>query len=90
MPKRDSSRGDAGGVDDHAALAVGAGLVVLHAVGRGLGHVEAADQVDHHRALEAGQRHRALFAQHATGAEDAGAVHRHVQATEEIVGLVDG
>ena len=77
--------GDRGGVDDDAAFAVGARVVALHLLGAGLGHVEAADQVDHHRGLELRELHRAVAAQHAAGTEDAGAVHRHVQAAEEVL-----
>jgi hypothetical protein len=65
-----------------------AGRVVLHQRCRGLGHVEAADQVDHDRRLERLQRHRPFLAEHAAGAEDAGAVDRRVQATHSIGGLL--
>ena len=52
---------------------------------RGLGDVEAADQVHHHRGAEGLERHRRLAPEHAAGAEDAGAVHGDVEATEEIL-----
>jgi hypothetical protein len=80
--------GDAGGVDDHAALAVFARRVVLHDLGGGLGHVEAADQVHHHGAGELLERHCAFLAQHASRAEDAGAVDRGIEPAEEVPGRV--
>ena len=76
----------AGGVDDHATFAVFARRVVLHQVGRGLGHVETAHQVDQYRAAEIGQRHGRLAAQHAPGTEYAGAVDGRIQAAQELAG----
>src|SRR5690606_31387405 len=55
----------------------------------GLGHVEAADEIDHHRGLELRERHRRFAPEHASGAEDAGAVDRDVEAIEERTGRGD-
>jgi len=61
-------------------LAVFTGFVGLHQRSAGLGDIEAADQVHHYGAGEILQRHRAFLAQHPARAEDARAVHHHVQA----------
>ena len=68
------------------STAVIAGLVALHQFGACLGDVEAADQVDHHRLREVLQRHRPVAAEHAPGAQDAGAIDAGVEAAEEPAG----
>ena len=72
--------GDRGGVDQQAALAVGARRVVLHERGGGLVAQEGADQVDVHHLGEEVARHRAVLAEHAAGADDAGAIDQQVDA----------
>ena len=58
-------RGHRRGVDDHAALAVGARRVVLHDGRGGLVAQERADEVDVHDLGEEIAGHRAVLAEHA-------------------------
>ena len=79
-----------GGVHDHAALAVLAGRVLGHRLGREPNHVEGADQVDGDDAREVRQRLHAFLAEHAFGRDDAGRVHQAVDPAEGRGGFVDG
>src|SRR3546814_11113417 len=70
--------GDAGGVDDHAALVV-IGLVLRH-VGRGeAAPVEGGDQVEVDDLAEGVERVRPVLAERARGDAAAGRVHQDVQ-----------
>ena len=71
---------DRGGVDDHAALAIGGGRVVLHDGRGGLVAQERADEIDVHDAREEIAGHRAVLAEHAARADDAGAIDQQVDA----------
>src|SRR5580692_1461953 len=69
-----------GGVDEQPALAVGGGRIVLHDRSSRLIAEESADEVDVHDLREEVPGHRAVLAEHATGADDAGAIHEQVDA----------
>ena len=53
---------------------------MLHDIGRSLGDVEAAHEVDVDGGLKKRQRHGSFPAQYATGSDDTGTVHGYVQS----------
>ena len=65
---------------EQPALAVRGRRVVLHDRRRGLIAQEGADQVDVHDFGEEVAGHRAVLAEHAAGADHAGAIHEQVDA----------
>src|SRR5207248_1991532 len=81
-------RGDAGGVDDHAALALHR-LLLHHPRRRHADRVEGPDEIDADHALELLERQRAVASYRAAGGGDARAVHEDMQAAEALNRALD-
>src|SRR4029077_785443 len=77
--------GDRGRVDEQAPFTVRARRVVLHDSRGGLIAQEGADQIDVDDPGEEFAGHRTVLAEHASRADDAGAVDEKIQAAEPAV-----